>query len=455
MSYRTSVLTALTMCACVVHGTVVHAQATPPKPAARKPAARAAAAPKETVPIRDADFDTRVAHVRKLLRGSPLVDGHNDLPWAMREYAKSPLDVVAYDLRRTAPGMTDIARLRRGMVGGQFWSVYIPGEVRDSGYARMQLEQIDIAKRTLARYPDVFVPSGTASEVRKAFTAGKIGSLLGMEGGHAIENSLGALRAYYELGVRYMTLTHNVTLAWADAANDVPTHKGLTPFGREVVREMNRLGMLVDLSHVSPAVMSNALDVAEAPVIFSHSSSRALADVPRNVPDSILKRLPRNGGVIMVTFVPGFISQQVVDYEKGMTRLRDSIAKANPNDNDATFKAVAAYRAANPSPKATISDVADHLDHIKEVAGAAHIGIGGDYDGITETVVGLEDVSKYPDLLAELVKRGWTDAQIRGLAGENVLRVLTEAEAVSARLRKTRPASTKTIQQLDRRGITP
>lgn len=439
----------MSWCAAAVIAAIIpvatHAQAA--KPPARKPAAAAPRA--AATPIKDADLATRVAHVRKLLRASPLVDGHNDLPWAMREYAKNPLDVVAYDLRRTAPGMTDIARLRRGMVGGQFWSVYIPGEVRDSGYARMQLEQIDIAKRTIARYPDVFVPSNSASDVRKAFGAGKIGSLLGMEGGHAIENSLGALRAYYDLGVRYMTLTHNVTLAWADAANDVPTHKGLTPFGREVVREMNRLGMIVDLSHVSPGVMSNALDVSEAPVIFSHSSARALADVPRNVPDSILKRLPRNGGVVMVTFVPGFISQSVVDYERNITRLRDSIAKARPNDNDAQFAAIAAYRAANPRTEATISDVADHIDHIKKMAGAAHVGIGGDFDGITETVNGLEDVSKYPDLLAELVKRGWTDAQIRGLAGENVLRVLTETEAVAARLRKTRPASTKTIQQLD------
>ena len=457
-----------TLCTALLCGTAfadsLPAQVTPPRtpplpattraPArrpARSPAQRAAA--RDTTPVRDADLATRIAHVRKLLRTSPLVDGHNDLPWAMRNYAKNPLDVVAYDLRRTAPGMTDISRLRRGMVGGQFWSVYVPGEVRDSGYARIQLEQIDIAKRAIARYPDVFVPAGTAAETRKAFENGKIGSLLGMEGGHAIENSLGALRAYYDLGVRYMTLTHNVTLDWADAANDVAKHGGLTAFGKEVVREMNRLGMLVDLSHVSPGTMSDALDIADAPVIFSHSSARAVADVPRNVPDSILRRLPRNGGVVMVTFVPGFISQGVVDYERGMTRARDSIARAYPGDNDAQFKAVAAYRAATPAPRATIGDVADHLDHIKRVAGAAHIGIGGDFDGITETVVGLEDVSTYPSLLAELVRRGWTDAQLRGLAGENVLRALTEAELVSARLRRTRPASTKTISQLDGRRM--
>jgi len=401
-------------------------------------------------PLRNADFATRLAHVKQLLKTTPLVDSHNDLPWAMREFANAPLDVEAYDLNKTTKGMTDIKRLRQGMVGGQFWSVYIPGEIRDSGFARVQLEQIDIARRVIARYPKDLQWSLTAADVRAAKKAGKIGSLLGMEGGHAIENSLGALRAYYDLGARYMTLTHNVTLDWADAANDVPKHNGLTPFGKEVVREMNRLGMLVDLSHVSPAVMSNALDVSDAPVIFSHSAARGLTDVPRNVPDSILARLPKNGGVVMMTFVPGFTSQPVADYDKRLAAVRDSVTKAHPNDNDAQFKAAAGWREKNPLPQATIKDVADHMDHIKQVAGAANIGMGGDYDGITATVVGLEDVSKYPNLLAELVKRGWTDAELRGVAGENILRALSRAEVVSARLRKERPASTKTIQQLDR-----
>lgn len=415
---------------------------------ARKPAAKAASA------LADASLAVRLAHVRTLLRTTPLVDGHNDLPWALREEKETPRDVEAYNLRRQTRGMTDIARLRKGQVGGQFWSVYIPGEIRDSGYARVQLEQIDIAKRVIARYPDVFRPALTAADVRKAYAQGRIGSLLGMEGGHAIENSLGALRAYYDLGVRYMTLTHNVTLDWADAASGPARHNGLTNFGKEVVREMNRLGMLVDLSHVSPAVMSQALTVTEAPVIFSHSSARAVTDVPRNVPDSILARLPKNGGVVMVTFVPGFVSQKVADYANAVTAVRDSIAKRFPSDNDAQFKAIATWRATHPTPIATIADVADHLDHIRKVAGAAHVGIGGDFDGITETVQGLEDVSKYPDLLAELVKRGWTDAELRGLVGENVLRVLSRAETVAARLRTTRPASTKTIEQLDRK-ITP
>jgi len=415
------------------------AQAVAPKPATA------------VVPIKNASLDVRVAYVKKLLRNTPLVDGHNDLPWAMREAAKNPLDVVAYDLRTTTAGMTDIARLRKGMVGGQFWSVYIPGEVRDSGYARIQLEQIDIAKRVIARYPEVFVPAFSAADVRAAYARGRIGSLLGMEGGHAIENSLGALRAYYELGVRYMTLTHNVTLDWADAANDVARHNGLTAFGREVVREMNRLGMMVDLAHTSPAVMSQVLTVSEAPVIWSHAAARGVTNVPRNVPDSILARLPKNGGVLMMTFVPGFVSQTVASYNAQLSAVRDSITKRFPNDNDAQFKAAAAWRETHPTPAATIADVADHLDHIKKIAGAAHVGIGGDFDGITETVQGLEDVSTYPTLFAELLKRGWTDAELKGLAGENVLRVFTAAERVSARLRATRPASTKTIQQLDGR----
>lgn len=405
-------------------------------------------------PLRNVSEAARLAHVRELLKVTPLVDGHNDLPWYIREHAALPMDVVAYDLNKPTTGMTDIARLRKGMVGGQFWSVYIPGEVKDSGYARIQLEQIDVMRQILARYPRVLQPALTAAQVRAAHKAGKIGSLMGMEGGHAIENSLGALRAYYDLGVRYMTLTHNVTLDWADAALDVPTHKGLTPFGKEVVREMNRLGMMIDLAHVSPAVMSNALDVTEAPVIFSHSSARALVDVARNVPDSILKRLPANGGVVMVSFVPSFVNAKVAAYGARSSAAEDSVKKRFPTDTAAGSRANAAWRASNPAPRAGLSDVADHMDHIKQVAGAAHVGLGSDFDGITDVVVGLEDVSKFPDLFAELIKRGWTDAELRGLAGENVLRALSRAEVVSARLRASRPASTKTIQQLDRK-VTP
>ncbi|HEU4629271.1 MAG TPA: dipeptidase, partial [Gemmatimonadaceae bacterium] len=315
------------------------------------------------------------------------------------------------------------------------------------GYARVQLEQIDIARRIIDRYPEL-VPARTAAELRQARAQGKIGSVLGMEGGHAIENSLGALRAFYDLGARYMTLTHNVTLDWADAAQDSARHGGLTEFGREVVREMNRLGMLVDLSHVSPGTMSDALDVSEAPVIFSHSSARAITDVPRNVPDSILRRLPANGGVVMVTFVPGFVSQAVVDWGEAYTAAQRE-ARAG-GDSAAAARTMDEWRRTHPRPKATIEDVADHIDHIRQVAGVDHVGLGGDFDGITETVVGLEDVSTYPALFAELLRRGWSEADLRKLAGENVLRVFERAEAVAKRLQAQRPPSTKTIEELDR-----
>jgi membrane dipeptidase len=393
-----------------------------------------------------------LAHAKALLAATTLVDGHNDLPWAIRESKTAPRDVDAYDLRKRTLHQTDIARMRAGMLGGQFWSVYIPGEVRDSGYARIQLEQIDIAKRVIAKYPEALTMATTAAEVRAAHKAGKVGSLLGMEGGHAIENSLGALRAYYALGVRYMTLTHNVTLDWADAALDSAKHKGLTNFGREVVREMNRLGMLADLSHVSPGVMSNALDVTQAPVIFSHSAARALVDHPRNVPDSILKRLAKNGGVVMVTFVPSFTSSAVRAH--GLERSAALLAaqKKLGRDTAAVQRELKAWDAAHPAPKSTLKDVADHIDYIKRVAGAAHVGIGSDFDGVDDDLpVGLEDQSTYPTLFAELIQRGWSDADLKKLAGENVLRALATAEQVAKRLQKERPASTKTIQELDGR----
>ncbi len=257
------------------------------------------------------------------------------------------------------------------------------------------------------------------------------------------------LRAYYDLGVRYMTLTHNVTLDWADAALDTARHGGLTPFGKEVVREMNRLGMLVDLSHVSPGTMSDALTVSEAPVIFSHSGARALVDHRRNVPDSILRRVPKNGGIVMVPFVTDFVSKSAFEHDGAQTQERAALRRQFPDDSAARTRAMTEWTTAHPAPPVLLSDVADHLDHVRQVAGVDHVGIGSDFDGITETVVGLEDVSKYPDLFAELARRGWTEADLRKLAGENLLRVLTETEAVSARLRLERPASTATIEQLD------
>jgi len=391
--------------------------------------------------------ESHLDRARRILRSTPLIDGHNDLPWEIRR-AAAPLDVDAYDLRKTTPGHTDLERLRKGMLGAQFWSVYIPGDMKDSGFARVQLEQIDIGRRIIDKYPQLEWTL-TAPAIRTAFRDGKIGSLLGVEGGHAIENSLGALRTYYDLGVRYMTLTHNVTLDWADAAMGEPLHGGLTPFGEEVVREMNRLGMLVDLSHVSPATMSDALNVTEAPVIFSHSSARAIADVPRNVPDSILRRLKSNGGVVMVTFVPGFISPEIVAGAARRQIIGAEIRTRFPNDTVAVNRELAAWDSTHPMPRATLAQVADHIEHIKRIAGPDHVGIGGDFDGIDEVIVGLEDVSTYPALFAELSRRGWTELDLRKLAGENILRVLDRADVVAKRLQKERKPSTKTIGEMD------
>lgn len=396
-----------------------------------------------------AQTDPHMAKARRVLRAVPLIDGHNDLPWAIRNFTQAPRDVDAYDLRKTTSGQTDFARLKKGMVGGQFWSIYIPGEIKDSGFARVQLEQFDIARRTIAKYPDVLEWALTADAIRRAHTRGHIGSLLGLEGGHAIENSLGALRVYYDLGARYMTLTHNVTLDWADAALDNAKHGGLTKFGEEVVHEMNRLGMLVDLSHVSPGTMSDALNVTEAPVIFSHSSARALTDVPRNVPDSILSRLPQNGGVVMVTFVPTFISQKLVAHDSTRSARQSEFRLQDPNDSAAVARDLAEWDRTNPRPKATIVDVTAHIEHVRKVAGIDHVGIGSDFDGVTETPDGLPDVSSFPTLFAELSRRGWSERDLRKLAGENLLRALARAEIVAKRLQHERPPSTKTIQQLD------
>ena len=389
--------------------------------------------------------DAHLARARRVLRSTPLIDGHNDLPWAIRRAPGAPMDVEAYDLRKKTAGHTDLERLRAGMLGAQFWSVYLPGDIADSGYARVQLEQIDIARRVIEKYPEIEWAL-TPAAIRKTFSERKIGSLLGVEGGHAIENSLGALRVYYDLGVRYMTLTHNVTLDWADAATGEQRHGGLTAFGEEVVREMNRLGMLVDLSHVAPSTMSDALNVTQAPVIFSHSSARAIADVPRNVPDSILRRLPANGGVVMVTFVPGFISPEIVARARRRSTAEADVRARLASDTAGVARELAAWDAANPAPRATLAQVADHIDHIRRVAGPDHVGIGGDFDGIDEVVQGLEDVSTYPALFAELSRRGWTEADMRKLAGENVLRVMTRAEAVAKRLQKERPPSVVSIR---------
>jgi membrane dipeptidase len=399
-------------------------------------------------PARAQSKDRALEHARKLLRSTPLIDGHNDLPWAIRESEKAPRDVAAYDLRTRTTGHTDLSRLAQGQVGAQFWSIYIPGEIKDSGYARVQLEEFDIARRVIARYPDRLALALTADDIERSFKRHKVASLLGMEGGHAIENSLGALRSYYDLGARYMTLTHNVTLDWADAALDSTRHNGLTEFGREVVREMNRLGMLVDLSHVSPATMSDALNVTEAPVIFSHSAARALTDHARNVPDSILARLPKNGGVVMVTFVPAFVSPEVAAWEVQAKEQENAIKEA-VSDTVEQKRRLEEWKALHPSPRATLKQVADNIEHVRKVAGSDHVGIGSDFDGIDTVPEGLEDVSKFPELFAELIRRGWSDSDLKKLAGQNLLRAMRAAEATAARLQKTREPSTKTIDELD------
>jgi membrane dipeptidase len=419
----------------------------------------------QSAPSKKQASDPNMARALKVLSASPVMDGHNDLPWRIREDSVHPHDVEAYDLRKHTPGMTDLARLKAGHVGAQFWSIYIPGEKDDGaykpnglvsstpGYARVQLEQIDIARRVIAKYPELaWTPSADAA--RAAMKKGQVASLLGLEGGHAIENSLALLREYYERGARYMTLTHNVTLDWADAALDTAKHGGLTPFGKEVVHEMNRLGMLVDLSHVSPGTMSAALDATEAPVIFSHSGARALVDHKRNVPDSILARVPKNGGVVMVPFVTAFVSQAVKADDDALEAATAAATKRHPKDAAAVKSEVATWRASHKRPEATIKDVADMVDHVRKIAGVDHVGIGSDFDGITENVVGLEDVSKFPNLFAELARRGWTDEDLAKLANGNVLRVLKQAETVAARIQKTRKPSTATIEALDK-GVRP
>jgi membrane dipeptidase len=391
--------------------------------------------------------DEALARALRVLAAHPVIDGHNDLPWAIRENEVAPRDVVAYDLRSRTKGATDLERLREGGVGGQFWSVYVPAEL-PGGFARVQLEQIDLARRMIARYPDRLAFATTADEVERAMKRGRVASLLGVEGGHAIESSLGALRAYYDLGARYMTLTHGKTLDWADSATDTPRHGGLTRFGEEVVREMNRLGMLVDLSHVSEETMEDALRVSEAPVIFSHSSARALCDHPRNVPDAVLAKMRANGGVVMVTFVSSFISNEFAKASAPLWKEYEERAQgvADAGERQRIAKEIAARM---PKIPVTLAQVADHVDHVRKVAGADHVGLGGDYDGNDAWPEGLSDVTGYPRLLAELARRGWSDEDLGKLASGNILRVMRRAEEVARRLSKERPASTATIESLD------
>ncbi|MBI3049105.1 MAG: membrane dipeptidase [Acidobacteria bacterium] len=352
-----------------------------------------------------------LARAQALHREVPLIDGHNDYPWALREH-NAERDLDKLDIRMPQPKLhTDIPRLRQGGVGGQFWSVYVPATLQGAAAVRATLEQIDVVYRMVRKYPDTFELATTAADVERIFRAGRIASLIGMEGGHAIDNSLATLRMFYAAGARYMTLTHGTNVRWADSGTDKPQLGGLSRFGEEVVREMNRLGMLVDLSHTSPGTMLDALRVSEAPVIFSHADARALNDHGRNVPDEVLRLLPKNGGVVMVTFVPAFLVR---------------------------------------GGKATLADVAGHMDHVRKVAGPDHVGIGSDFDGVETLPAGLEDVSKYPALTAELLRRGWPEDDVRKALGLNILRVMRRAEEVAARLQKQREPSIATIEALDK-----
>ena len=403
-----------------------------------------------SAPDAGAEYRDRVARV---LKQTPLIDGHNDLPWEIRERFKGQLAGV--DLKSDtsglvpspgqAPLMTDILRLRRGLVGGQFWSVWVPVNVPGAEAVQATLEQIDLVKRMAARYPADLEMADTAADVRRIHRSGRIASLIGIEGGHQINESLAVLRQMYELGARYMTLTHVLNTRWADAATDAPVHHGLTPFGQEVVREMNRLGMLVDISHVSPDTMRAALAASAAPVIFSHSSARALVDHPRDVPDDVLRLVAANGGVVMVNFAPSYISEarnrweadraaEVARYESppygGLYIGQPERAKA----------ALEAWEREHPKPVVTLEQVADHIEHIRQVAGVDHVGLGSDFDGIPDAPRGLDAVDKYPALLAELMRRGWSDADVAKIAGDNVLRVMTACERLAASLRARQPS---------------
>ena len=410
-------------------------------------------------PAAPSDEAALAARVQRVLAATPLIDGHNDLPWELRVRFNSRLEAV--DLSRDTaslphPGepalMTDIPRLRAGGVGGQFWSVWIPVELTGPKAVEVTLEQIDLVKRMATAYPNDFQMAYTAEDVWRAHRAGKIACMIGIEGGHQIDASLPVLRQMYALGVRYMTLTHSKDTPWADSATDNPEHHGLTPFGRAVVGEMNRLGMLVDLSHVSPDTMRAALAVSRAPVIFSHSGARALVDHPRDVPDDVLALVAKNGGVVMVNFYPGYVSQAraIWDADEAGEEAR---LNAPPfgglyiGQPERAKAALAAWKAAHPAPVVTVSQVADHIEHIRQVAGVDHVGLGSDFDGVPDTPQGLDGVDKFPAVLVELARRGWSDQDLAKVAGANVLRVMAEAQAVAQRLQQTELPSEATLDE--------
>ena len=396
----------------------------------------------------------RTAYINQaieILESVPLFDGHNDVPWQYRNrvgYKFSELDF--YDTTHLdRPMHTDINRLREGRVGAQWWSVYVSAAVPENEAVKQTLEQIDFVHRMIEKYPDHFELALTADDVERIFAAGKIASLIGMEGGHSIANSLATLRMMYDLGARYMTITHNRTLDWADAAGDDPQHDGLTEFGEEVIREMNRLGMMVDLSHTTPATMKDAIRVSEAPIMFSHSNARALSGHPRNVPDDVLQLTKENNGIVMVTFVETFTSEERRVFFAERAAYQSKMQYLYPGEPDSVSLYMQQWDSEREAPKSTLEQVADHIDHIRNQIGVDYIGIGGDYDGIPTLPLGLEDVTTYPDLFAELLARGYSDEDLRKIAGLNMLRVLRDAEEVSARLRSERGPSEVLITDFD------
>ena len=390
----------------------------------------------------DPPIDPKVkTRIDRILKRTPLIDGHNDLPWSLREnHGQSVAGLESRTDRREKPLMTDMQRLRAGRVGGQFWSVYISGTITGDEAIRTTIEQIDTARRIIDAYPQYLQLASTADEVVRIHRSGKIASMFGIEGGRQIGNSLSALRQFYNLGVRYMTLTHNQTTEWADAGTDNPKFDGLSPFGLEVVKEMNRLGMLLDLSHVSPATMKDAIAASRAPVIFSHSDVYALNPHPRSVPDDVLRLLPANGGLIMVTFVPTFLSAEEWAWARERSAEDARLKSLYSFSTERQAAELKKWEEAHPAPQVTVGRVADHIEHAARIAGHDHVGLGGDFDGIDRTVVGLDGVEDYPALFAELIRRGWSDSNLAKLAGGNVLRALRRAEAVSQSMAGT-PAS--------------
>ena len=409
-----------------------------------RPAARAAATPEQ--------------RVERLLREVPLIDGHNDLAEQLKDRVNNQLDRLdlASDTQALVPTMhTDIPRLRRGGVGGVFWSAFVSARLPGPEALAGVLDQIDVIRRLAARYPEALALATTADEVERVHRSGRVACLIGIEGGYALADSLAALRVAHLAGVRYVTLTHWSSTSWADAATDAPRHGGLSPFGVEMVREMNRLGVLADLSHVSDDTMGDVLDVSAAPVIFSHSSARALCNHARNVPDDVLRRLSANGGIVMVNFLPGFVSEAVRAAAAPIEAEWVRLGKLYPDDPERVGKAITEFRRGRAIPRATLAQVADHVDHIRDVAGIDHVGIGSDFDGISETPDGLEDVSRFPGLLAELAERGYSDADLGKVAGANILRVMRAAEQVAARLQRERRPSEARIELLQPPPPTP